>query len=237
MIPITEVAKKLGYKSTDPIYNKAKKGLITIIVKGLHKRYISEEDFARLSPREVPSGMKKCKQCGYEDSIENHQWCGRVCHNCMLEFKKEIYHKDKKKNKLKRQIYCKLNSDRELARASEYYCKNKEKVRIRKLCKLYNITETKYFEMKILYQNKCEICNKYDEKLQVDHNHDTGEVRGLLCKLCNSGIGHLKDNPILIKSALEYLIKYENHINDDEIMYSAYFYSAKKGVLPIDSID
>ncbi len=39
----------------------------------------------------------------------------------------------------------------------------------------------------------------------VDHNHKTGEVRGLLCYHCNLGLGHFKDSPGLIKRAIQYL--------------------------------
>lgn len=42
-------------------------------------------------------------------------------------------------------------------------------------------------------------------RLVVDHNHETGEVRGLLCTPCNRGIGFLKDNPAIVASALKYL--------------------------------
>ncbi|MGH3767393.1 MAG: endonuclease domain-containing protein [Pseudonocardiaceae bacterium] len=39
----------------------------------------------------------------------------------------------------------------------------------------------------------------------VDHCHNTGNVRGILCDTCNRGIGHLQDDPKLIRSAAEYL--------------------------------
>lgn len=41
--------------------------------------------------------------------------------------------------------------------------------------------------------------------LAVDHDHDTGHVRGLLCIPCNRGIGFLKDSPKILRSAFEYL--------------------------------
>jgi len=43
------------------------------------------------------------------------------------------------------------------------------------------------------------------KSLSVDHNHDTGDVRALLCQTCNTGIGNLKDNPELMRRAAEYI--------------------------------
>ena len=52
----------------------------------------------------------------------------------------------------------------------------------------------------------CQICNqKCFRELCVDHCHTTGQVRGLLCDTCNKGLGLFKDNPKLLKSAIEYL--------------------------------
>lgn len=42
-------------------------------------------------------------------------------------------------------------------------------------------------------------------KFAVDHDHSTGEVRGLLCSTCNSGIGLLQDDPVVLESAARYL--------------------------------
>lgn len=51
--------------------------------------------------------------------------------------------------------------------------------------------------------------NNINKVLCVDHNHKTGEIRGLLCGLCNSGIGHFKDKIKLLKKAIKYLENYE----------------------------
>jgi hypothetical protein len=53
--------------------------------------------------------------------------------------------------------------------------------------------------------NRCEICGDLVGRLVVDHNHATGEVRGILCTNCNSGIGKLKDSPSVLEAAIAYL--------------------------------
>ena len=39
----------------------------------------------------------------------------------------------------------------------------------------------------------------------VDHDHETGVIRNLLCKLCNAGLGHFKDSTKLLEKAVQYL--------------------------------
>lgn len=54
----------------------------------------------------------------------------------------------------------------------------------------------------------CAICktNPYpDKKFCVDHDHNTGVVRGLLCDLCNRGIGLMRDDVVILASAIDYL--------------------------------
>ena len=45
------------------------------------------------------------------------------------------------------------------------------------------------------------------DKLEIDHNHITGKIRGLLCGLCNKGLGLFRDNSGLLERAMNYLIK------------------------------
>ena len=84
-----------------------------------------------------------------------------------------------------------------------------EAARRRKLRLRYGITPEEYDS---LYQQQygcCAICGIHQSKLHttlaVDHNHDTKEVRGLLCFDCNTGIGKLQDNYDIIIKAAEYL--------------------------------
>lgn len=79
--------------------------------------------------------------------------------------------------------------------------------------KRYNISHAEYIQMLQLQNNKCQICNKLDidcqyKKLNIDHCHKTGKVRGLLCNACNQAIGYLKDNSELARRAAIYLDYY-----------------------------
>ena len=65
----------------------------------------------------------------------------------------------------------------------------------------YGVSPTQWKEMS---KNGCEICNGFN-RLCVDHDHETGKVRGCLCHSCNASIGHFKNSPVLLKKAAKYL--------------------------------
>lgn len=59
----------------------------------------------------------------------------------------------------------------------------------------------------VLTRGLCEICGTTDRKLCVDHDHITGEIRGLLCSSCNVGLGYFRDSPELLTKAVQYLAR------------------------------
>jgi len=70
----------------------------------------------------------------------------------------------------------------------------------------YGITIDRYDEMYEQQDGKCAICKAEDEgRFAVDHCHNTGKVRGLLCRSCNLGIGQLKDDIEVLTNAITYL--------------------------------
>ncbi len=75
----------------------------------------------------------------------------------------------------------------------------------------FGITLVEYNQMFEEQQGCCAICGKHQasEKraLAVDHDHETGRIRGLLCSGCNQGIGHLKDDITILRKAIAYLEK------------------------------
>ena len=76
------------------------------------------------------------------------------------------------------------------------------------LMRYYGLTEKQYEDMFIKQKGVCAICGMSPKKngwLAVDHCHDTGYFRGLLCRRCNSAIGLLDDNCEKVQSAANYL--------------------------------
>ena len=82
----------------------------------------------------------------------------------------------------------------------------------------YGLDIKEYDRMFKKQDGKCAICKKPETRkrkdrvlrLAVDHNHRTGNVRGLLCHKCNAGIGNLNDSSELLKNAIRYLEEYKN---------------------------
>lgn len=104
---------------------------------------------------------------------------------------------------------------KEYARKKAASMSSDEKAR-RHLRNKYGLTLAQYYEMYENQDGKCALCGTKPKKkkLMVDHNHKTGEVRGLLCPKCNSGMGFFNDDPKLMQMASIYLQKHNRHQSD-----------------------
>src|SRR3990167_11556440 len=73
----------------------------------------------------------------------------------------------------------------------------------------YGITETIYDKVLVAQKNVCAICGNHQryKRLAVDHDHKTGQVRGLLCENCNRGLGRFFDSEIRLRKAADYIAK------------------------------
>ncbi len=72
----------------------------------------------------------------------------------------------------------------------------------------YGLAVAEYDDLLLKQHGRCAICKRlpYTKKgLVVDHCHQTGAIRGILCSRCNSALGLLDDDPALLEQALEYL--------------------------------
>lgn len=77
----------------------------------------------------------------------------------------------------------------------------------------YGLGFKEYEEMLFNQNGVCAICsgeppkNQHKKRLNIDHCHSTGKIRGLLCDACNRAIGLLKDSPDLLNKAISYLAR------------------------------
>lgn len=152
--------------------------------------------------------MKKCVRCNlYKDEAEFYgtkdghkdnlrSWCKKCCIREAGIRKAQTPEKSREATRLSRikNIEKRLVSER------------------RQNLKKYGVTPEFYDELLESQNGKCAICESSDPsgrgtRFHLDHNHETGKVRGLLCSKCNTGIGLLKDSKEIIRKALIYLEK------------------------------
>ena len=117
------------------------------------------------------------------------------CHGCAEKFVTKHY----------RQNHC----SPECAEVTKQ-ARNIVNVRRHHLKKFYGVTPDDYERMLEMQNGRCAICRSpadtsFHKRLCIDHNHETGAVRGLLCSKCNSAIGLLNDSPELMYKAAEYV--------------------------------
>lgn len=95
-------------------------------------------------------------------------------------------------------------------RQREWNAANPEKVLDGNLRNIYGLPLEAYDALHAKQDGVCGICarpgsSRGRDRLNVDHCHDTGRVRGLLCGHCNRGLGHFRDDPGTLGRAMEYL--------------------------------
>lgn len=136
---------------------------------------------------------KKCTVCNeFKAPHDYHKsatgWLGTMskCKECCKEYYQE-------------------NREHIINRTKEYEQKNREYVTQRhkewKYRIKFDLTKEEYSE---LAKNGCMICGTF-ENLCVDHDHNTNEVRGILCRSCNGAIGLLQDSVDILLKAAAYL--------------------------------
>ena len=134
---------------------------------------------------------------------------GRVCKTCKEE--KELSEFSSKETRLlKSGFKTYLNSHCNTCHniRNLHYKRKNPSTWIRSRYNVDTETASYWYEQSMTF---CHICGKEweegQEKLCIDHNHNTQQIRGVLCKQCNYLLGHAYDNPDILESALVYLKK------------------------------
>jgi hypothetical protein len=101
------------------------------------------------------------------------------------------------------------NLDRKKETRKEWAKRNPERQReiARKAAlRKYGLAVEDFHNLVRIQENKCACCeDTFTRTPHVDHNHETGEVRGLLCSNCNTMLGQAKDDPNRLEAGVAYL--------------------------------
>lgn len=150
------------------------------------------------SNKRAKDGFKyQCKSC-----VRDDYWKKR---DLNLESRRQWYQDNKEKAKIKATLYKQKTPEQQ-----KIY-RRKERL------KTYKLTEQSFAALYDKQEGRCAICdiflplNDLNTVPFIDHNHDTGEVRGLLCRTCNTGLGMFKDSPVLLENAKKYLEEKGNY--------------------------
>lgn len=152
-----------------------------------------------------------CSICGKEVN----KLCKSMCHRCYMQ---EYNKKHRDKLLAQKREWRKNNKKRQKENDKRWYEQNKQRHKQSsfkaKLKKEYGITPQDYNALNKSQKGCCAICgctkadNSGGKRLAVDHNHETGKIRGLLCDRCNRGLGYFKDNVDFLKKAITYLLSH-----------------------------
>ena len=155
--------------------------------------------------------MRVCKK-GHSisgDNIRMHRGY-KECRLCENERARVYYHTHSEYNKKVREVVKQHQQN-----FPKQHNKNNRNWRSRdpewkRLCNLlwnYNLTLDEYHAMQERQDFHCLFCDS-EEKLEIDHCHKTNKVRGLLCHRHNVMLGQARDNPEVLRSAANYVEKY-----------------------------
>lgn len=129
----------------------------------------------------------------------------------VAEHAKRTRIKNKEKIKQRQKEWRENNRAHVSEKGKKWYIENVDRVRNNQLKLHFGISLEKYNKILDKQNGVCAVCGSSSEKrkFSVDHDHETGKIRGLLCRGCNVGIGNLKDDIIVIENALNYLKKHK----------------------------
>lgn len=127
----------------------------------------------------------------------------------VLAKSKERYKKlDRKKENERCRILYHKKRNHYLEKNMKYRIKHPETLRSYKLKTKYGISISEYEELYKSQNGKCFLCESKDN-LCIDHNHISGKVRSILCKKCNTALGMVNDNSLLLRKMADYI---ERHL-------------------------
>ena len=161
--------------------------------------------------------MKRCKKCGQTKPFTDFYAMAGMkdgyrndCKACNLAAAAARHKANPQPARDRARRWKQENPERDAARQRAYRESGRKSISDRRsyLKRTYGISLEQYDEMLAAQGGVCAICGctpRDDISLHVDHDHTTGEIRGLTCFRCNNSLGDLNDDPRRLRRAIEYL--------------------------------
>ena len=151
------------------------------------------------------SKIGTCAVCGELKPISARGMCG----NCYDKWLKDTNPEYRKKQISNSKDWRIANSEHVTEKSKERWAKEKddpEKIKQRrdKHYRQYGLTADDADKLKT---EPCMLCGGTSETMHIDHDHDSGKFRGVLCSKCNNGLGFFNDSIELLQKAIRYLTK------------------------------
>lgn len=180
-----------------------------------HRSRHNPDNPSRSRPKKEKAGRTHCKN-GHELTEDNRYWHKAtgswVCRTCAKEATRRYREtKDTPRDLTRCRNGHLITPENTVVYASggtrcrQCVKDNGQKQRLKK----YGLTQEQYEELLTRQDGKCAVCKTPMDGVRnehIDHDHATGQVRGLLCSHCNTAIGKFKDNPDILIAAAQYLM-------------------------------
>lgn len=160
--------------------------------------------------------MKTCSKCKLSKSLDDFHKSKRLsqgrrswCKLCERDLHKEWVEVNPEKIAAIDKRYKQKNPGKQNAKHKKWLKQHPEVVNARRIKKRYGLSMDQYRSLFAFQNNCCAICKRNKDEfelgLHVDHNHNTEQVRGLLCPPCNQALGLFKDSVDSLRLAISYI--------------------------------
>jgi len=183
----------------------------------------AESDFVQgairvaVTPASYRDVMKRCTKCGeLKPKSEFYKVKGGRdglrgdCKTCHAARAREWYAKNREHSIANVKRWQQANKERLQATRRKRNVLRKREIREGHLRRTFGITQAEYDAMLATQGGGCAICGDVPaegKSLHVDHDHETGRVRGLLCFKCNGGLGQFGDDVDKLNIAIQYVAR------------------------------
>jgi 5-methylcytosine-specific restriction endonuclease McrA len=177
--------------------------------------------------------VKTCKVCGETKPLSDFYKMAEMrdghrndCKACNLAAKARRYRANPEPAKERVRAWQAQNADRVADYRRRYNAKPERKAQNRRshLKRKYGITPEQYDQMLAAQGGGCAICERpprEDIALHIDHDHETGTIRLLLCFPCNNLLGDAGDDPALLEKATAYLRSHDPVVQEEVALVKA----------------